>query len=271
MFEVRQTNQFAEVISLILGIVNNYIAFKMKEAVDVAIQLQTNKLREEAQAENQEFLNQRGRDDQDKDEDPSAGSNRGSKRRRSGKEAESSKEPIHKDSKSTSSSKGASKSQPKYSGKSAYAEEHGQKVDDLDDQTHQEFNTRNDDVTPVRETLEDSKVPDEQQQKVSSTNEGAGVRPEVPYVPKYDSKSDKESWTFSQDENDADEKTDVNDDSEKTKFDNDGDDLTHPNLSTYKAYDEKEEEEKADDDEEVSSDEKVSTPPEYELIEEEEE
>ncbi|GJY04779.1 hypothetical protein Tco_0370719 [Tanacetum coccineum] len=30
----------------------------MKEAVDVAVQLQTNKLREEAQAENQEFLNQ---------------------------------------------------------------------------------------------------------------------------------------------------------------------------------------------------------------------
>nr|GFA13450.1 hypothetical protein [Tanacetum cinerariifolium] len=167
MFEVRQTNQFVEVISLILGIVDNYLAFKMKEAVDVAIQLQTNKLREEAQAENQEFLNQvdstmkkiikeqRGRDDQDKDEDLSAGSNRGSKRRRLGKETESSKEPIHKDSKSTSSPKGTSKSQPKYSGKSAYAEEHGQKVNDLDDQTHQEFNTGNDDVTPVRETLED--------------------------------------------------------------------------------------------------------------------
>ncbi|GKF60853.1 hypothetical protein Tco_0177639 [Tanacetum coccineum] len=30
----------------------------MKEAMDVAVQLQTNKLKEEAQAENQEFLNQ---------------------------------------------------------------------------------------------------------------------------------------------------------------------------------------------------------------------
>nr|GEY68796.1 hypothetical protein [Tanacetum cinerariifolium] len=40
------------------------------------------------------------RDDQDKDEDPSAGSNRGLKRRRSGKEAESLKEPTHKESKS---------------------------------------------------------------------------------------------------------------------------------------------------------------------------
>nr|GEU38689.1 hypothetical protein [Tanacetum cinerariifolium] len=205
---------------------------RMKEAVDVAVQLQTNKLREEAQTENQEFLNQvdstmktiikehvqaqvskimpkiekyvtetlgaevlvrstnepptsyavatsllefelkkiliakieenksinrsyfqenrynemvesynsekdiitsygdvvtlkRGRDDQDKDEDPSAGSNRGSKRRRSGKEAESLKEPTHKESKSTSSLKGASRSQPKSLGNFAYEEEHG--------------------------------------------------------------------------------------------------------------------------------------------------
>ncbi|GJW89396.1 hypothetical protein Tco_0164736 [Tanacetum coccineum] len=42
-----------------------------------------------------------GRDDQDKDEDPSTGSNRGSKRGRSGKEAESSKELKNKESKAT--------------------------------------------------------------------------------------------------------------------------------------------------------------------------
>ncbi|GJR93886.1 hypothetical protein Tco_0266060 [Tanacetum coccineum] len=114
---------------------NMYLASKMKEAVDVAVQLQTNKLIEEAQAENQEFLSQvdstmkanksidrldiqknlyitlvesynndndimslygdavilkRGRHDQDKDEDPSAGSDRGTKRRKSGKDVESS-------------------------------------------------------------------------------------------------------------------------------------------------------------------------------------
>nr|GEX93534.1 hypothetical protein [Tanacetum cinerariifolium] len=178
----RQTNQFAKAISLISSIVDNYIASKMKEAVDVAVQLQTNKLKEEAQAKNQEFLNQiencvtesleaevlvrstnqpqtsyaiagslsefklkrilidkimenqsvnrsdiqknlynalvesynsdkyifssygdvvtlkRGRDDQDKDKDPSTGSNRGSKRTRSHKEAESLKELTHKES-----------------------------------------------------------------------------------------------------------------------------------------------------------------------------
>ncbi|GJZ02712.1 hypothetical protein Tco_0520673 [Tanacetum coccineum] len=92
--------------------------------------------------------------------------------------------------------------------------------------------------------LTKSEVPDEQQQKVTSTNEG----------------DDKE---------DADEETYVNDDSEGTESDNDGDDLTHTNLSTYKA-DDKEEEEKVDG-EEMSSDQRVLTPPEYELTEEEEE
>ncbi|GJZ09404.1 hypothetical protein Tco_0543687 [Tanacetum coccineum] len=52
------------------------------------------------------------------------------------------------ESKSTSSSKGASRSHPKSSGKSAQTEEHGQKVDDLEEQSHQEFNTRNNDATP---------------------------------------------------------------------------------------------------------------------------
>nr|GEV93010.1 hypothetical protein [Tanacetum cinerariifolium] len=101
-----------------------------------------------------------------------------------------------------------------------------------------------------------SEVHDEQQQKVTGTNQGACVRPEVPDVPKYALESDEESWTFSQDEDDTDEETDVNVDSEETKSDNDVDDLTHLNLSTYKADDEEEEEEKADDDE-VSSDHRI--------------
>nr|GEY58018.1 hypothetical protein [Tanacetum cinerariifolium]GEY58577.1 hypothetical protein [Tanacetum cinerariifolium] len=168
------------------GIVDNYLASKMKEAVDVVVQLQTSKLREEAQVENQEFLNQILNNkieenksvnrldiqnnlynalvepyNSDKDIITSYGDVVTLKR---GKEAESSKEPTHKESKSTSSSKGASRSQPKSLGKSAYAEEHGQKVNDLEDQTHQEFNTRNDDVTLVREALDD----DESQWKLSS-------------------------------------------------------------------------------------------------------
>nr|GEV42232.1 hypothetical protein [Tanacetum cinerariifolium] len=122
-----------------------YLASKVKEAVDVAVRLQS-KLNEEAEAENQEFFNQvdstmkaiikeistmhwserttqkRGRDDQDKDEDPSNGSERGTKRRKSSKDAELSKGLKSNESKSSSSSKGT-QSQPKSSGKSTQAEE----------------------------------------------------------------------------------------------------------------------------------------------------
>ncbi|GKD86045.1 hypothetical protein Tco_1357199, partial [Tanacetum coccineum] len=56
--KLKQTNQFAKVLSFISGIVDNYLKSKMKDAVNVAVQLQSNKLREEAQAENEEFLKQ---------------------------------------------------------------------------------------------------------------------------------------------------------------------------------------------------------------------
>ncbi|GKC49197.1 hypothetical protein Tco_1071942, partial [Tanacetum coccineum] len=255
--EIKQTNQFDEALSSITGIVDNYLTSKMKDEVNMALQLKSNKLREEAQAENQDFLNsldsnmnriikeqvkaqiskimtkvekyvtktlgaevlvrstnqpqttyavasslselelkkilmdkieennsidrsdvqknlyralleaynsdkdlissygevvtlKRGRDDQDKDEEPSTGSNLGSKRRRSHKE-ESSKETTQKKSKSTSSSKGTTRSPPKSSGKSVQEEEHDPRVDDLEEPFHQEFDTGNDDVSPVRE------------------------------------------------------------------------------------------------------------------------
>ncbi|GJS94242.1 retrovirus-related pol polyprotein from transposon TNT 1-94 [Tanacetum coccineum] len=48
MYELKQKNQFAEAISSIPGIVDKYLASKIKEAVDVAVQLQANKLEEEA-------------------------------------------------------------------------------------------------------------------------------------------------------------------------------------------------------------------------------
>nr|GEY20333.1 hypothetical protein [Tanacetum cinerariifolium] len=137
-----------------------------------------------------------------------------------------------------------------------------------------------------------SKVPDEQQQTVSHTNEGAGDKPEVLDVPEYRSKSEEESWTFSQgeddeenDENDseddndnhdnANENDDEDDDQEnvsiETESDDDGDDIVYPNLSTYIVDDQEEEdeEEKANDDDEVSSDQKVLTPPDYEILDEE--
>nr|GEV02768.1 hypothetical protein [Tanacetum cinerariifolium] len=69
----------------------------------------------------------------DKDQDPSAGSDRWKKRRKSRKEAESSKDVRSKEEKSSSTSKDASQSQHKSFGKSAHAEDPSQVVDDSRD------------------------------------------------------------------------------------------------------------------------------------------
>ncbi|GJR95649.1 hypothetical protein Tco_0267823 [Tanacetum coccineum] len=53
----KQTNQFAEAVSLILDIVDMYLANKMNEAVKTAVQLQSDRLKDEAQAENEDFIN----------------------------------------------------------------------------------------------------------------------------------------------------------------------------------------------------------------------
>nr|GEX42497.1 hypothetical protein [Tanacetum cinerariifolium] len=51
-----QINQFAGVISSILEIVQRYMDQRMNEAVKVAVQIQSDRLHDEAQAENEEFL-----------------------------------------------------------------------------------------------------------------------------------------------------------------------------------------------------------------------
>nr|GFA62474.1 hypothetical protein [Tanacetum cinerariifolium] len=154
--EFVQTNQFAGVISSIPEIVERYMDQRMNEAVKVVVQIQSNRLRDEAQAENKEFLNnlneniqkikkeqvkeqtsyavaadlsksihrsdeqrnlykalvdayesdkiildtygdtvtlKRRREDANKDKEPSYGSDRGSKRRREGKEPKSTSAP----------------------------------------------------------------------------------------------------------------------------------------------------------------------------------
>ncbi|GKC70591.1 hypothetical protein Tco_1116474, partial [Tanacetum coccineum] len=60
--------------------------------------------------------------------------------------------------------------------------------------------------------------PDEQQCKISSTDEGTGTKPGVPDIPKYDSKSKKETWGDSGEEDDDDE------DDTEDESDNDGND-----------------------------------------------
>ncbi|GJW92873.1 hypothetical protein Tco_0172545 [Tanacetum coccineum] len=55
--ELKQTNQFAFAVSLIPVIVDVYLANKMSKTVKTAVQLQSHKLRDEAQAENEDFIN----------------------------------------------------------------------------------------------------------------------------------------------------------------------------------------------------------------------
>ncbi|GKA66644.1 hypothetical protein Tco_0766452 [Tanacetum coccineum] len=55
--ELKQTNQFTAAVFSILSIIDAYLANKMHEAIKTAVQLQSNRLRDEAQAENEDFLN----------------------------------------------------------------------------------------------------------------------------------------------------------------------------------------------------------------------
>nr|GEV16348.1 retrovirus-related Pol polyprotein from transposon TNT 1-94 [Tanacetum cinerariifolium] len=166
MSELKQTNQFAEAVSLIPSVFDKYLASKMKEAIEkyvtetlgaevlvrstnqpqtayvVAASLLEFKLkkilidkmgREKSikRSDTQKnlynalvksyksykdiitsygdvILLKRGRDDQDKDEDPSVGSDRGTKRRKSGKDVKSSKDSRSKEKKSSRTSKDVS-------------------------------------------------------------------------------------------------------------------------------------------------------------------
>nr|GFA97524.1 hypothetical protein [Tanacetum cinerariifolium] len=173
-----QTNQFAEAVSLIPDIVDKYIDHRMNEAVKVVVRLQSDRLQNEAQAKNEDFLNKldeniqkiineqvkisytiavdlselelkkiliekmesnKRQDDEDKDEEPSAGSNRGSKRRREGKEPESTSAPKEKKSKTSGKPTEGSKSQHKIASESAPAEEPTHSTQDLEEPVPQEF------------------------------------------------------------------------------------------------------------------------------------
>ncbi|GJW86719.1 hypothetical protein Tco_0162059 [Tanacetum coccineum] len=235
--EFKQTNQFAKAVSSIPGIVDAYLANKMHEAVKTSVQLQSDKLRDEAQAKNEDFLNKldenikkiikdqvkeqvkaqtslaiaanlselepkkilidkmesnksiyrsdeqknlykalveayksdklildtygdtvsfkRRRDDEDKDEEPSA--NLGSKRRRARKEPKSTSAPKEKTFRTTGKSTEWSKSYHKSAGESAQTEAPMHTVKDLEELAHQEFETR---VTEDQPNEETSQHPD---------------------------------------------------------------------------------------------------------------
>ncbi|GJY53819.1 hypothetical protein Tco_0445483 [Tanacetum coccineum] len=96
----------------------------------------------------------RCRDDKDKDEEPSARSNRGSKRRRVGKEPESTSAPKEKTSKTTGKSTEGSKSHHKSAGESAQEEEPMHTAKDLEEPVHQEFKTGVTKDQPNEETFQ---------------------------------------------------------------------------------------------------------------------
>ncbi|GJZ52639.1 hypothetical protein Tco_0607154 [Tanacetum coccineum] len=94
------------------------------------------------------FSLKRSRDEKDKDRDPSAGSDRGTKRRKSSKDVESSRDSGSKEKKSSITSKDASQSQHKSYGKSAHAEKPSHTVEDSGMQQDQEFVTGDNDEQP---------------------------------------------------------------------------------------------------------------------------
>nr|GEX71003.1 hypothetical protein [Tanacetum cinerariifolium] len=93
----------------------------------------------------------RRREDKGDDEEPFAESNRGSKRRRAGKEPESTSKPKEKTSKTTGKSTKGSKSHQKSTGKSAQAKELIHTAKDLEEPTPQEFDTGFTEDQPVEE------------------------------------------------------------------------------------------------------------------------
>nr|GEV21123.1 hypothetical protein [Tanacetum cinerariifolium] len=134
-FEFVQTNQFAGAVYSIPRIVERYMDQRMNEAIKVAVQIQSDRLQDEAQAKNEDNKSiqrsdeqrnlykalvddyesnkiildtyedtitlKRRCDDADKDEKPSARSDRGSKRRREGNKPKSTSAPKEKVSKTT--------------------------------------------------------------------------------------------------------------------------------------------------------------------------
>nr|GEX28447.1 hypothetical protein [Tanacetum cinerariifolium] len=177
-FEFVQTNQFAGAVSSIPGIVERYMDQWMNEAikeqVKEQVKVQVSKILPKIKKTVNENLYKalvdayesdkiildtygdivtlkRRRDDADKDEEPTAGSDRGFKRRREGKELESTSASKEKATKTTGKSTQGSKSHQKTTSESAPAEEPLQTTQDLEEPLHQEFETGAADDQPIAE------------------------------------------------------------------------------------------------------------------------
>ncbi|GJT98087.1 hypothetical protein Tco_1093605 [Tanacetum coccineum] len=102
----------------------------------------------------------------------------------------------------------------------------------------------------------ESGVPDEQHRKTSGADEGIGIKPGFPDVPKYDSESRKESWGdsgegYDDDENDSEDESDNDNDDDDGNDDNDGDGDDDDDANDNNNQ---EDDDTNDDDEETDSD-----------------
>nr|GEW43491.1 hypothetical protein [Tanacetum cinerariifolium] len=221
--EFVQTNQFARAVSFIPGIVETYMDQWMNEAVKVVVQIQSDRLRDKAQAKNDEFLKnldeniqkiikkqvkeqvkvqvskilpkiektvneqleaevvtrssnssktsyavaadlsemeikkilikkiESNKSIQRSDEQTNLYKDWGSKRQREGKEPESTSTPKEKATKTTGKSTQKSKSHHKTTSESAPAEEPMHITQDLEEPSHQEFETGATDDQPIVE------------------------------------------------------------------------------------------------------------------------
>nr|GFC88252.1 hypothetical protein [Tanacetum cinerariifolium] len=162
--EFTQTNQFARAVSSIPEIVHRYMDQRMNEAVKVVIQLQSDRLRDEAQKENDEFLKtidknmQKIINDQVKEQVKVQVSKILPKIKQTmneqleaevltqeGKEPESASAPKEKATRSAGKSTQGSKSKQTSESKSATTEEPMQTTFEMEEPSHPEFETDADD------------------------------------------------------------------------------------------------------------------------------
>ncbi|GKE14248.1 hypothetical protein Tco_1421825 [Tanacetum coccineum] len=117
------------------------------------------------------------------------------------------------------------------------------------------------------------KVLDKSEDKTTVTNEGIGTKPRVPYVPKYQSESENESWENSEDDDSNDDDSDdiSNDDDDDVDSDAGGDNKASDSEKTNSDEDENPYLNLKDDKEEEYEEEYVHTLENYEFTDDEEE
>nr|GFC63859.1 hypothetical protein [Tanacetum cinerariifolium] len=140
--EYRQTNPFADAASAIPGIVHQYMTQQMKEAVREAVQIQTYRLQDTLQRENDEFL--RKIDENMKKVLKGLLKNQVKEQVSRGEQASTST-PSEKATKGAGGSTTGSQSRQMSASESAYAEEPVETTCQMEETPHPMFETGTDD------------------------------------------------------------------------------------------------------------------------------